>query len=288
MYVCKLYLLVSSEKRWRLFSAALRRLWSWNRVLGNLLSSLNPLIQLICKSCAYKHIMLATRFQRKLIYQTLNWKWVSTSYTGGEGVGFVAKVFDLSHLDQVFKGPTRGNHWNTKSKTPHFCKYCCCAGERGIYAGVVCMQKERFIQVSRVDEEERKRRKQQKLEREQVKTLQMSFCWRVCSRWFDRVSALNRRSWMMRWASPGSSTPFPSLYVQLAAPLPQSSCLFSSVFIWPLIFILTCRGNLLWATTCCWMWCTPSTSSTVLCQRCTFSRIIGNMLLPHGKQARIT
>lgn len=119
--------------------------------------------------------MLATRFQRKLIYQTLNWKWVSTSYSGGEGVGFVAKVYDLSHLDQVSKGPTRGNHRNTKSKTPHFCKYCCCAGERDIYASVVCMQKERFIQVSRVDEEERKRRKQQKLEREQVKTLQMFF-----------------------------------------------------------------------------------------------------------------
>lgn len=31
------------------------------------------------------------------------------------------------------------------------------------------LQKERFIQVSRVDEEERKRRKQQKLEREQVR-----------------------------------------------------------------------------------------------------------------------
>lgn len=31
------------------------------------------------------------------------------------------------------------------------------------------MQKERFIQVSKVDEEERKRREQQKLEREQVR-----------------------------------------------------------------------------------------------------------------------
>lgn len=34
------------------------------------------------------------------------------------------------------------------------------------------MQKERYIQVSKVDEEERKRREQQKLEREQV-----SFRW---------------------------------------------------------------------------------------------------------------
>lgn len=183
--------------------------------------------------------MLATRFQRKLIYQTLNWKWVSTSYNGGDGVGFAAKVYDLSHLDQVSKGPTRGNHRNTKSKTPHFCKYCWCAGERDIYASVVCMQKERFIQVSRVDEEERKRRKQQKLEREQVRTLQMCFCWRVCSLWFDGVSALNRRSWMMRWASPGSSTPFPSLYVQLAQPS-LLSCysfpVFSVLFLFYLFF----------------------------------------------------
>lgn len=32
----------------------------------------------------------------------------------------------------------------------------------------VCVQKERYIQISKVDEEERKRREQQKLEREQV------------------------------------------------------------------------------------------------------------------------
>lgn len=32
----------------------------------------------------------------------------------------------------------------------------------------VCVQKERYIQISKVDEEERKRREQQKLEKEQV------------------------------------------------------------------------------------------------------------------------
>lgn len=34
--------------------------------------------------------------------------------------------------------------------------------------GTVCTQKERYIQVSRVDDDERKRREQQKLEKEQV------------------------------------------------------------------------------------------------------------------------
>lgn len=34
--------------------------------------------------------------------------------------------------------------------------------------GTVCTQKERYIQVSKVDDDERKRREQQKLEKEQV------------------------------------------------------------------------------------------------------------------------
>lgn len=99
---------------------------------------------------------------------------MSTSYAGGGAVGFVARVYDFSHLDQVSKGPTRGNHRNPKSKTAHFCQCCCRAGERDVDTSVVCLQKERFIQVSRVDEEERKRRKQQKLEREQVRVPELS------------------------------------------------------------------------------------------------------------------
>ena len=33
---------------------------------------------------------------------------------------------------------------------------------------LVCLQKERYIQISKVDDDERKRREQQKLEKEQV------------------------------------------------------------------------------------------------------------------------
>lgn len=136
---------------------------------------------------------------------------------GGGGGGFVAKVSDLSHLDQVSKGASRGNHRNPKSTNVHFCRYIRGGGKGEAYVSVVCVQKERFIQVSKVDEEERKRREQQKLEREQVwgPKLWMCLCWRVSSCWCDCVSALSRRSWMMLWVSPESSTPFPSLWVHL-------------------------------------------------------------------------
>lgn len=73
----------------------------------------------------------------------------------------------MSHLDQVSKGASRGNHRNPKSTNVHFCRYIR-GGKGEAYVSVVCVQKERFIQVSKVDEEERKRREQQKLEREQV------------------------------------------------------------------------------------------------------------------------
>lgn len=43
-----------------------------------------------------------------------------------------------------------------------------CGIIQNIDACSVCLQKERFIQVSKVDDEERKRREQQKLEKEQV------------------------------------------------------------------------------------------------------------------------
>ena len=43
-----------------------------------------------------------------------------------------------------------------------------CGIIQNIDASSVCLQKERFIQVSKVDDEERKRREQQKLEKEQV------------------------------------------------------------------------------------------------------------------------
>lgn len=81
----------------------------------------------------------------------------------------MAKVSDLSHLDQVSKGASRGNHRNPKSKNLHFCKNIRSRGNREANVSVACAQKERFIQVSKVDEEERKKREQQKLEREQVR-----------------------------------------------------------------------------------------------------------------------
>lgn len=144
----------------------------------------------------------------------------------------------------------------------------------------VCAQKERFIQVSKVDEEERKRREQQKLEREQVwgPKLWMCLCWRASSCWCDCLSTLSRRSWTMPWASPESSTPFPSLWVQS-----EFLFIYFKVLSFFNLFPLTCRGNSLSATTCCWMWCTPSTSSTVLCQRCTWRRISVNKLLQQSK-----
>lgn len=51
----------------------------------------------------------------------------------------MAKVSDLSHLDQVSKGASRGNHRNPKSKNLHFCKYIHgrCKGEA--YVSVVCV-----------------------------------------------------------------------------------------------------------------------------------------------------
>uniref|UniRef100_A0A667WWX0 Poly(A)-specific ribonuclease PARN n=1 Tax=Myripristis murdjan TaxID=586833 RepID=A0A667WWX0_9TELE len=69
-----------------------------------------------------------TGFQRKLIYQTLNWKF------------------------------PKGLHVETMETE----------------------KKERYIQISKVDEEERKRREQQKLEREQVRANIQARCFQMC------------------------------------------------------------------------------------------------------------
>lgn len=171
---CDLYLLDSSQREG---GGSFQQLWED--------SGLGTLYWVICP--AFKHHQIQCLWDRGVaIIMLLRWlpgfkeSWSTRRWTGSEcrcgcsgggggGGGFVAKVSDLSHLDQVSKGASRGNHRNAKSKNVHFCKYVHGRGKGEAYVGVVCVQKERFIQVSKVDEEERKRREQQKLEREQVR-----------------------------------------------------------------------------------------------------------------------
>lgn len=121
---------------------------------------------------------------------------------------------------------------------------------------------------------------------------------------------------MMLLASPGSSTPSQNLWVDLSVFQPQllfprstvnqvinleghSLNLYFKLFNLQLKAVtcvvalewyfsvannsgcfkmfLLCRVNLWSATTCCWMWCTPFTSSTALCQRYTLRIAIFNM-----------
>lgn len=74
-------------------------------------------------------------------------------------------------LSQVSQGASCGNHWNRKSKNVLFqaiLPFFCFCVEYVKFWCKFCLQKERYIQVSKVDDEERKRREQQKLEKEQV------------------------------------------------------------------------------------------------------------------------